>query len=164
MNDPHHAARYRPAAIFRRRYRIELGILMAALLALTAGCAVSPPDTLGLANGRLAPCPGAPHCVCSESTEAGSIIAPLTFGEEPSISWSRAAEAVQTIGGTIVTQQDNYLHATFTTPLLRFVDDLELRLDADAGLIHVRSSSRIGYYDFNVNRKRVERLRNAFAG
>ncbi len=42
---------------------------------------------------------------------------------------------------------------------MRFVDDLEARLDIDAGLIHMRSASRTGYYDFNVNRKRVEQIR-----
>ncbi|MGD9241474.1 MAG: DUF1499 domain-containing protein, partial [Desulfobacterales bacterium] len=29
-------------------------------------------------------------------------------------------------------------------------------------IIHVRSASRTGYYDFGANRRRVERLRSAF--
>jgi uncharacterized protein (DUF1499 family) len=36
------------------------------------------------------------------------------------------------------------------------VDDVELRLDADQGLIHIRSASRVGRSDFGVNRKRVK--------
>jgi uncharacterized protein (DUF1499 family) len=32
-------------------------------------------------------------------------------------------------------------------------------LDKDAGIIHIRSASRVGYGDFGVNRKRVEMLR-----
>ena len=42
------------------------------------------------------------------------------------------------------------------------VDDVEFSLDAGAGLINVRSASRVGYSDFGVNRKRVERIRAAF--
>ena len=40
---------------------------------------------------------------------------------------------------------------------MRFVDDLELRIDGNVLL--VRSESRIGYSDFGVNRKRAEQLR-----
>jgi uncharacterized protein (DUF1499 family) len=39
------------------------------------------------------------------------------------------------------------------------VDDLELLLDREAGVLHLRSASRLGYQDFGVNRARVERLR-----
>jgi uncharacterized protein (DUF1499 family) len=62
----------------------------------------------------------------------------------------------------IVTQRDDYLHAEFTTPLLRFVDDVEFLADPAAGVIHVRSASRVGYSDLGVNRRRVRRIREAF--
>ena len=41
----------------------------------------------------------------------------------------------------------------------RFVDDINVILDADAELIHIRSASRVGHSDFGVNRKRIEALR-----
>ena len=41
------------------------------------------------------------------------------------------------------------------------MDDLELQLRAEDGIIAVRSASRVGYSDFGVNRKRVETLRQA---
>ena len=47
--------------------------------------------------------------------------------------------------------------------LLRFVDDVDAVVDPDAGVIHVRSASRVGYSDLGVNRKRVEAIRAAFA-
>jgi uncharacterized protein (DUF1499 family) len=40
-----------------------------------------------------------------------------------------------------------------------FVDDLELLLDPDRGVISVRSSSAIGLFDFEANYLRVENLR-----
>jgi uncharacterized protein (DUF1499 family) len=38
-----------------------------------------------------------------------------------------------------------------------FTDDVEFY--ADGKLLHVRSSSRLGVRDFDVNRKRIESLR-----
>ena len=57
---------------------------------------------------------------------------------------------------------EDYAHFVFRTPLLGFADDLELRLDAGAGLIHVRSSSRVGRSDLGANERRVERLREGW--
>lgn len=62
----------------------------------------------------------------------------------------------------VVATTDDYLHVEFTSALLRFVDDVEFRVDVDAGVIHVRSASRVGRYDFGVNRRRVEAIRDAF--
>ena len=47
---------------------------------------------------------------------------------------------------------------------LRFVDDVEFWVDPAAGVIQVRSSSRLGRKDLGVNRARVERIRAAWAG
>ena len=40
-----------------------------------------------------------------------------------------------------------------------YTDDLELLWLPEHKRVEVRSSSRIGYYDFGVNRERVEALR-----
>jgi len=42
---------------------------------------------------------------------------------------------------------------------MRFVDDTEFMLDTENKLIHLRSASRLGYRDFNVNRERLESIR-----
>ena len=47
---------------------------------------------------------------------------------------------------------------------MRFVDDLELTFDEKAGVLHVRSASRLGRRDFGVNRARVEALRARIDG
>jgi len=59
----------------------------------------------------------------------------------------------------IVTSDDAYLHAECTSRIFRFVDDLELHLRPDDGIIAVRSASRVGKGDMGVNHKRVESLR-----
>ena len=40
-----------------------------------------------------------------------------------------------------------------------FVDDINVVLDTETNLIHIRSASRKGHSDFGVNRKRIEALR-----
>lgn len=58
-----------------------------------------------------------------------------------------------------MTQSDAYLHAECRSALFGFVDDLELQLRTGDRLVAVRSASRLGYYDFGVNRRRIEHLR-----
>ena len=43
-----------------------------------------------------------------------------------------------------------------------YVDDVEFALDEKAGVIHVRSASRLGIRDMDVNRKRIESIRAQF--
>lgn len=73
----------------------------------------------------------------------------LVFGEWPN------AEMVEVT--------DHYVHAKFTSRFFPFVDDVEFCMDDDLKMIHVRSSSRVGYFDFGVNRRRIERIRAKFA-
>lgn len=76
----------------------------------------------------------------------------------------RAAEVLERMPRTrIVAREPNYLHAEVTSALFRFVDDLELLAEPAAGIVAVRSSSRIGYWDGGVNRARVDALRAALS-
>ena len=63
---------------------------------------------------------------------------------------------------TIVKQEPDYLYATQNTALMRYTDDVEFYMDKAAGVIHVRSSSRLGRKDFDVNRERIEAVRKKF--
>ena len=63
----------------------------------------------------------------------------------------------------VIAATDDHLHAACRTRL-GFVDDLECRPCPAGGVIHVRSASRLGYYDFGANRARVEALRRRFQG
>ena len=61
---------------------------------------------------------------------------------------------------TLAEAREDYLRAHCRSRL-GFIDDLECWLFEDEGVIHVRSASRVGYYDFGVNRRRVEALRRS---
>ena len=66
------------------------------------------------------------------------------------------------MGGNIQVENDNYLAATFTSSIFRFVDDLEIRIDLDQKIIHLRSASRVGRSDGGVNRERIKRLKSLY--
>jgi uncharacterized protein (DUF1499 family) len=62
---------------------------------------------------------------------------------------------------TLVREGPDYLHVEVRT-FLGFVDDLEFYADESQKLIHLRSASRVGYWDLGVNRRRVETVRAEF--
>lgn len=141
-----------------------LGLMAFLILLPACTCAVSKlqqPET-GLVGNRLRPCPSTPNCVCSEFTDQASFVAPVSFTQDPAAAWTKAAAVIQEMGGKILTDDDGYLHATFTSRIFRFIDDLELRLDRENRIIHLRSASRTGYSDFGVNRKRAEQFQDLF--
>lgn len=122
-----------------------------------------PPSNMGPTDGKLALCPTSPNCVCSQDEAADKLIDPLAFDGDAGAAMERLREVVLAMPRTtIVIDDGDYLHAEFRSAIFRFVDDVEFLADADAGVIHVRSASRIGRSDLGVNRKRVEAIRTAF--
>lgn len=118
-------------------------------------------SVLSATNGKLYPPPNAPRAVSSQvAPDHRAYIAPFVVqGDAKSFFAQLTGVVAKQPRVNIVKQTDQYLKAEFTTAMLRFVDDVEFVLDAKAGVVHVRSASRIGYYDFNTNRKRIEAIR-----
>ncbi len=118
----------------------------------------------GLVEGRLKPCPGTPNCVSSEpGSDPGHFIEPLYYAAEDAAQvLPRLKAIVCDMGGCIQAETTDYVAATFTSAVFRFVDDLELRIDTEQKTIHLRSASRVGRSDLGVNRKRVAHLKAAF--
>jgi len=112
----------------------------------------------------LKPCPDTPNCVSSLAEDSGHYIAPLNL--DKSIQWPQTVvDILSSVRGiTIVTTNENYIHAECRTLLFRFIDDLELVWDAENNICHVRSASRVGRSDLGVNRKRVEKIRHLLSG
>lgn len=113
---------------------------------------------------KLKDCPFSPNCVSSQSQS-------FIHGVRPIEYQSTAVEALQQIkqvmlnmpGCKLVEQEENYLHLEYTTPLCKFVDDVEVCLDDTKHQIHIRSASRVGFWDLETNRRRVSKIRKAFA-
>ena len=124
------------------------------------------PGNLGVTDGRLAPCRRTPNCVSSQADPADAVhyIAPIPFAGDAAGAIAAARRAVEGMRRTtVVREAPGYLYAEFRSKLLGFVDDVEFAFDARAGMLHVRSSSRLGRRDYGVNRARVEALRRRIA-
>ena len=137
----------------------RFGLIMGGLLLFSFMAVIRLSHTaprLGLQNGKLLPCPDSPNCVCSEQ-EPGLALHLGSYGREQ--AWQLLQNIVAAQGGEIVKHNETYLHAKFYSKWMHFIDDFEARLDREAGLIQMRSAARSGYYDFNVNRKRIEAIR-----
>jgi uncharacterized protein (DUF1499 family) len=120
------------------------------------------PGNLGVTDGRLASCGRRLNCVSSQADagDAQRHVAPIPFKGSVADAIAAARRAVESMPrARVVRAEGNYLHAEFRSRLMGYVDDVEFTLDAGAGVLHVRSASRLGRRDFNVNRERVEALR-----
>jgi uncharacterized protein (DUF1499 family) len=102
--------------------------------------------------------------VSSDAADDQHAVPALQLRHPAQEAWSAIRAAVTRMPRTrIVSEGDDYLHAECTTPLMRYVDDLELQLRAEEGVVAVRSASRVGYGDMGANRDRIEDLRAALA-
>lgn len=131
------------------------------LLVFMSGCSQLT-ATGQLTNGKLRPCPDSPNCVSSESGSTRHI-PPIAYTESEETAWQNLQICIVKMGGEIIAVETNYIWATFTSKIFGFVDDVELRMDRDQKIIHIRSGSRVGYTDFGVNKKRTEKIRTFFS-
>ncbi|USD32032.1 MULTISPECIES: DUF1499 domain-containing protein [Vibrio] len=104
------------------------------------------------------PCGDKPNCVSTQDTREEYNLAPFTLTESANIDAIEQV-ALELPGAKTAVKEGNYLRIECTSKIMRFVDDLELKIEANQ--LIVRSESRVGYSDFGVNRKRAEQLREA---
>ena len=134
-------------------------------LVLIAGCGGTMSE-LGVNNGTLAPCPNTPNCVNSQAVGEKQYIEPIRYVGTQQEARVRLLQILKSQKRTkILTTQENYIRAEFTSTFFRFVDDVEFYFPKDpAGktIIHIRSASRVGSSDFGANRKRIEHIRSKF--
>ncbi|MGQ0620038.1 MAG: DUF1499 domain-containing protein [Panacagrimonas sp.] len=132
-----------------------------ACIALS-GCGLGSAN-LRPAAGPLAGCDGGPHCVSSQSKNQDRRIAPISYSGTRE---EARRHLLAVLGATprlkLVASTPDYVHAEITTRLMRYVDDVEFLFSPTQPSIDVRSSSRIGYYDFQTNRDRIEDIRVRF--
>jgi uncharacterized protein (DUF1499 family) len=149
-----------------------IGLAITVLAAGQAGfLSGSPPADLGVREGRFKAPSSTANSVSSQTAlwpghpqAAYAAIEPLALRGDGPATLQRLQQIIAaTPGGKVVEARGDYLRAEFTTRWLGFVDDAEFWLDPAAGVIQVRSSSRIGREDFGVNRQRIELLRSQLA-
>ena len=134
-------------------YRFSITLMFISLL---SGCAGSMPKNIGITDNKLTPCPDKPNCVNSFSnTEEHKI---QSFSGTGKNLWQNLIQVLnEQKNSKIIVNEPQYIHATFTSKLMGFVDDVEFFQSNNT--IHIRSASRLGYSDLGANRDRVEHLR-----
>ena len=123
------------------------------------------PTGLGVTEGQLAPCPRHLTCVSTQANDDWHTIAPIAYEVPAEQAKSRLRRILKDMpGGKILAEDETYLHAIVSDPVLRWTHDVEVYLDEGERLIHLRSASRLPYFDFFANRRRMERVRRQFYG
>ena len=124
------------------------------------------PRKVGLAdNERFHPCPKKKVCVSTQSPKEDEThyIEPFSYNGSAKEALDKIINIINGLKGTkILKKTENYLHVLFTTALFRFKDDVEFLIVDNTKVIHFRSQSRIGGYDWNANRNRMEKIRSIY--
>jgi uncharacterized protein (DUF1499 family) len=147
---------------------VVLGAIGAGQAGLFQGTA---PGDLGVRDGTLKPPSNTENSVASQAAlypdhpqRQYADIAPLPLRGDGPATIARIKAVVGAMDGAKVVRSDvDYVYAQYTTRLMKFVDDVEFWYDPTAGVIQVRSASRVGKSDMGVNRKRIETVRAALA-
>lgn len=122
-------------------------------------CSGTRPGSLGVADGKLSPCPGSPNCVSSQSPDEKHRVAPLHYEGSREEARKRLISIMNSMKrARLAEEAPDYLRFESASRIFGFVDDVEFFL-GEPGTVHLRSASRTGYWDLGVNRKRVEKIR-----
>jgi len=112
---------------------------------------------------KFSPCPDSPNCVSTQSTDKARFIESLHYAGSLADARQKLIDILEnTKRVRLLKVETDYIHAEFRLSIFQFIDDVELCFPPDQAIIHVKSASRKGYYDFGANRRRVEWLRSTF--
>lgn len=139
--------------------------LLPILLLMAFSCKSSKalPPKAGLENQRLKNCPDSPNCICTMDVQHPAPLAALPFkGDmaETIAHIKKTAAAME--GSALQKEENNYLHFTYTTHTMKFIDDVEFLLDPAMRVVHFRSASRVGYYDLGTNKRRMKAFSTSY--
>ncbi|KZZ82708.1 MULTISPECIES: DUF1499 domain-containing protein [Bacillaceae] len=103
------------------------------------------------------------NCVSTFNQEKPLHIHPASYSSTEGEAMSIMKELLLSMDRVSIEEEDTvYIRCIFQTKWLRFKDDVEIWFDAENKKVHIKSSSRMGYSDFGVNRKRAERILQSF--
>jgi uncharacterized protein (DUF1499 family) len=137
---------------------IVIGVL-AALFFIRVFIENNRVPALGVSDGKLAPVSKKPNNVSTQTDIPKKKVATLPFKDSVEATMSALKKSVEQFGGgRVETEKGDYLYVIFTTPLMKYRDDVEFWLDSDNNEVHYRSSSRAGYSDMGLNRARYNEI------
>lgn len=127
-----------------------------ALSGLVSGCA--DPQSTPWQRQIDTPCDNKSHCVSTIEQREKFKLAPFKLTIKGMKNWSSIVALAQTLpGAKLIEHDDHYFHIEVRSTVFGFIDDFEVKQQAQQ--LQVRSISRSGYSDFGVNRKRAQQFR-----
>lgn len=149
----------------KRMWVILVVVIIGWVVARLAIAAASErPVDLAPTREHFAQCPDSPNCVSSLAERRDHRVNAIQFSGSAKDAKARLRQVVEGMSGAhVLRDEGNYLYAEYRTLVFGFVDDVEFLVDEPAGVILVRSASRLGYSDLGANRRRVEAIRAKFA-
>jgi uncharacterized protein (DUF1499 family) len=107
-------------------------------------------------------CPSSPNCRSTLALDPDRRIEPMQLKPDWQKNWERIPSYLTSIpGNRVVENNETLIQVECKSRIFGFVDDLTLKVNLQTGRIDIRSASRAGYYDFGVNKRRIQRLRQA---
>lgn len=140
-------------------------IAISIILFATASGISAAKMNIATAPTALAPCPDAPRCVSTMTQRPEQRMAPIRYQGSAQAAQERLRDIIKDLPrATIKIDIPGYLSVEVRSRFMGFIDDVEFLFDSEYPLIHFRSGARVGYYDFGVNRSRMESITRAFQG
>lgn len=121
------------------------------------------PEQIGVEDGLFTPCPETPNCVSSQASEEDEehYVEPIIYRTSAKEAQLKVERFLLSSGQAyIVSNRLGYTHMEVKSALLGFIDDLEIYFPEADSVMHIRSASRVGYDDLDVNRERVRQIRD----
>lgn len=104
---------------------------------------------------KFPPCDPKPNCQSSyEDKTSSRYFFPIEYVGPKENAKEKIVRIISELSGKVVEDKGDYIKAEFTSAIFKFVDDVEIYL-GEPGLIHLKSKSRTGYWDFGVNKRRL---------
>jgi len=139
---------------------LVFGLSLVAIISTAAGAERSESSKF-----TIRPCPNKPNCVSSRAPDGPRRMDPIRYKGSVEEAQQKLLDIIGTFPRTTVVQNvGNCLKVEFCSVIFSFVDDVDFEFDDAAKRIHFRSASRLGYYDFGVNRSRMETIIRQFSG
>ncbi|MCE2679774.1 MAG: DUF1499 domain-containing protein [Burkholderiales bacterium] len=145
-----------------KRLYCQLAFCFTGLCAVSAPALAQTPANAG--GPQVAVCSWTPNCASSNGKPGESkYIAPLKVKSGDKEPMTRLKALVGKMAGAkLVVEQPFLLKYEFTTPTMKFIDDVQFVYIPTMNYVEMRSASRLGISDFGVNSKRLEEVRSAF--
>ncbi|URE07831.1 hypothetical protein MUK42_20576 [Musa troglodytarum] len=137
------------------------------------------PSYLGIQKNppSLALCPATNNCISTseEISDANHYAPPWNYNPEdgrrkkPINKDEAIAELLQVVTSLkpdnftprVAERREDYIRVEYESPIMGFVDDVEFWFPpGKKSIVEYRSASRIGNFDFDINKKRIKALRS----